>query len=112
MYERENDLRVALRESNVLTARAYERNRDDPLFLFFTDDVLLGRPLYGVANLAVGVGGALAGVALLPFDRGETLLAGLDGALFSLPELALINLRKGSFAFAPRQWSQGVALGH
>ena len=104
MYHHENALRVDLRESNVLTARSYERNEDDPIFLFFTDDVFVRRPLYGIANLAVGVGGTLAGLAWLPVDRGATLRAGLDGALFSVPEIAFINIRKGAFAFAPRRW--------
>jgi hypothetical protein len=104
MYQHENALRVGLRESNVLTARSYERSDDDPIFLFFTDDVLVRRPLYGIANLAVGVGGTLAGLAWLPVDHGATLRAGLNGALFSVPEIAGINIRKGSFAFAPRSW--------
>jgi hypothetical protein len=104
MYRRENGLRVDLRESNVLTARSYERNDDDPLFLFFTDNVVVRRPLYGIANLAVGIGGTLAGLVLLPADRGATLRAGLNGALFSFPEIAFINIRKGSFAVAPRAW--------
>ena len=104
MYGYENVVRVDLRESNVLTARSYERNPDDPIFLFFTDDVVLRRPLYGIANLAVGIGGTLAGMVLWPIDGGATLRAGLDGALFSVPEIAFINIRKGSFAFAPRRW--------
>jgi len=65
---------------------------------------MVRRPLYGIANLAVGIGGTLAGIALLPADRGAALRAGLDGALFSFPEIAFINIRKGSFAFAPRGW--------
>ena len=104
MYTHENVVRVDLRESNVFTAQSYERNPDDPIFLFFTDDVVLRRPLYGIANLAVGIGGTLAGLALLPVDGGATLRAGLDGALFSVPEMAFINIRKGSLAFAPRRW--------
>jgi hypothetical protein len=104
MYQHENALRVDLRESNVLTAQSYEHSDDEPIFLFFTDDVLLRRPLYGIANLAVGVGGTLAGLAWLPVDHGAILRAGLNGALFSLPEIAFINIRKGSFAFAPRRW--------
>jgi hypothetical protein len=68
------------------------------------DCLYLRRPLYGIANLAVGIGGTLAGIAWLPVDHGATLRAGLNGALFSVPELAFINIRKGSFAFAPRHW--------
>jgi hypothetical protein len=104
MYQQENALRVDLGESNMLTAQSYECSKDDPLFLFFTDNVFARRPLYGIANLAVGLGGTLVGLALLPVDDGATLRAGLDGALFSIPELVFINIRKGSFALAPRAW--------
>jgi len=64
--------------------------------------VVLRRPLYGIANLLVGIGGTLTGLALLPIDGGTTLRRGLYGALFSLPELAFVNIRKGSFEWAPR----------
>jgi hypothetical protein len=43
----------------------------------------------------------VAGLPLLPFDRGDTLVAGVRGAVFSLPELAFVNLRKGSFDYVP-----------
>jgi len=56
-----------------------------------------------MANLATGLGAAAAGVPLLPFDGGRTLVAGLRGAVFSLPELAFVNLRKGSFDHVPRE---------
>jgi hypothetical protein len=32
----------------------------------------------------------------LPVDRGRTLAAGMKGAFVSLPELAFVNIRKGS----------------
>ena len=102
MSRQENAWGVDLRESNVLTARSYGYNHADPLFLFFTDTVVLRRPLYGIANLLVGIGGTLTGLALLPIDGGTTLRRGLYGALFSLPELAFVNIRKGSFEWAPR----------
>lgn len=106
MYARENALRVDLRESNVLTAHSYERNDDDPAFLFFTDNVRLRRPLYGIANVVVGIGTTLAGALLLPLDHGATLRAGMEGTLFSIPELAFISIRKGTFPFAPRRWAK------
>jgi len=112
MKRRESRWRVELRESNVLTARSYSYNHDDPLFLFFTDNVVWRRPLYGVANLVVGIGGVLTGVALLPVDGGSTLRAGLSGVLFSVPEIAFVNIRKGSLAYAPRSWlSDGATPG-
>lgn len=109
MREREGALRVALRESNRATARALEFNEADSFFVFFTDETVALRPLLGSVNLAAGLGAALTGAVLLPFDRGDTLRAGLDGALFSLPELAFVNIRKGSLAFAPRMWA-GAAV--
>ena len=41
-------------------------------------------------------------LALLPLDRGHLLVSGVRGTLFSLPELAFVNLRKGSFDYVPR----------
>jgi len=101
MLAREPGWRVALRESNTLTSSIYSGHPDDSLFLFFTDDRFWLRPLMGIANLAVGIGETLAGVAWLPVDGGDTLLSGLDGALFSLPELAFFNIRKGRLEVIP-----------
>src|SRR5262249_8955639 len=101
MYGQENPLRVWLRECNVLTSTIYSRNADDSFFVFFTDDVVAPRPLLGTVNLVAGLGAAAAGVPLLPFDGGRMLVAGVRGAVFSLPELAFVNLRKGSFDHVP-----------
>ena len=68
----------------------------------FTDDVVAPRPLFGAINVAAGLSAGAAGVALLPFDHGRLLVTGLRGAVFSLPELAFVNLRKGSFTYVPR----------
>jgi hypothetical protein len=100
MTEREGFL-AALRESNVLTSTVYRRNVEDSASLFFTDDAFLARPLFGAANLAVGVGASALGLALLPVDRGETAWAGLRGMMWSVPELAFVNVRKGSFFSVP-----------
>lgn len=96
MRRDEPDVWVALRESNVLTSTIYERSRDDSLFLFFTEDPVVTRPIQGALNLAVGVGGSAAGLLWAPFDRGELLLDGLRGVLASVPELFFVNIRKGS----------------
>lgn len=101
MYADENDLLVFLRESNVLSSSLYRVRSEDSAFLFFTDDTPLLRPLLGAVNLAVGVGASAAGLFTLPADGGELLVRGTRGALFSLPELAFIGIRKGSFAYAP-----------
>jgi len=97
MYERENPVWVFLRESNTLTSTLYRRAPDDSAFLFFTDDALPARPVLGALNLVAGLGVAAAGLAMLPVDHGNMLKAGLRGVVFSLPELAFFNIRKGSF---------------
>ncbi len=99
LYRDEPSLRVFLRESNTLTSTLYNRNTEDSYFLFFTDDTIVARPLFGMLNVATGLGATLAGVATLPFDRGKTLWAGLKGMVFSLPELVFFNIRKGSFDY-------------
>lgn len=97
-----NPLAVRLRESNVLTSTVYRPSRDDSTFLFFTDDVVLLRPLFGAANLGVGLGASLVGLARAPLDRGTALEAGLRGVLWSVPELFFVNVRKGSFDHVAR----------
>jgi len=101
MYAAENDLRVYLRESNTLTSTIYRRGPRDGFFLFFTDDAPPLRPLLGAANLVAAAGESLLGIARLPFDRGATLRDGLAGALYSLPELAFANIRKGTLRYGP-----------
>ena len=103
MYGRENPLVVFLRESNTLTSTIYAPNPRDSFFLFFTDAVPT-RPLLGSVNLAAGLGASAVGVALLPIDGGHMLLSGVQGALFSLPELAFVNLRKGTFDYVERAY--------
>ena len=92
---------VRLREANVFTSRVYRWNGDDSVFVFFTDDALALRPAFGAVNLAAGLGAVAAGIPLLPFDRGHVLWAGARGAVFSIPELAFVSLRKGSFDHVP-----------
>jgi hypothetical protein len=100
MSVHEHPLRVHLREASTLTSSVYRRNPRDSFFLFFTRDAWLPRPVYGLANLLAGVGQTAVGLARLPFDRGEALLAGAKGVAFSFPELAFISLRKGTLEYA------------
>lgn len=103
MYRRENPVTVFLRESNTLTSAIYRRNADDSIFVFFTDDAVVARPLFGAVNLVVGIAASAVGLVALPVDGGATLWAGLKGALFSLPELFFQNIRKGSFEHIRRE---------
>ncbi len=101
MRATEGPLRVALRESSPLTARAARRGANDSFFLFFTDHVFWPRPIFGALNVAAGAGEAALGLLRAPMDGGRTLLRGLHGTLMSLPELAFVNLRKGTNDWAP-----------
>jgi len=101
MYSRENDLAVFLRESNTLSSTIYRKSGRDSFFLFFTDDALAARPLYGAFNLVAGAGEMALGVLRAPLDRGRTLWSGFKGVVFSLPELAFVNLRKGTLEYGP-----------
>jgi len=94
---REDSAWVALRESNTLTSTLYTPGGEDSLFVFFTDDDIALRPLLGAFNLTAALVGAGAGLLRSPFDDGRLLDASLRGALFSLPELAFQNIRKGTF---------------
>ena len=96
MRREESAFWVALRESNTLTARSYRRGHQDSYFVFFTDDTLLLRPLFGAVNLVAASFESLWGLLRLPLDRGDTLSSGLEGALMSLPELVFWNIRKGT----------------
>jgi hypothetical protein len=88
---------IYLAESNTATSSIYRTKPGDTSFLFFTDDVLWLRPAYGAANLSYGLLQAGAGMITAPLDHGARMSEGLRGALFSLPELAFVNIRKGSF---------------
>jgi hypothetical protein len=99
---REGGAGTRFRESNTVTSTVYRRNARDSVFLFFTDDTVVTRPLLGAANALVGLGASVAGLAMLPADGGEVLRGGVRGLLFSLPELVFQNIRKGSFDYVPR----------
>jgi hypothetical protein len=94
---------VALRESNTLTSTLYTPGGDDSLFVFFTDDGVALRPLLGAVNLTAALIGTGVGLLRLPFDGGRALDTALRGALFSLPELAFQNIRKGTFEWIPHE---------
>jgi hypothetical protein len=93
--------RVALRESNVVTATTHHPSGEAGFFLFFTEDAGPLRPLLGALNLVAGLGRASVGLLAWPFDGGSGLRAGLEGAFFSLPELVFQSLRKGTNDWVP-----------
>lgn len=98
-YQETPRLSILLRESNTLTSSVYQRSDDDSFFVFFTDGNALVRPVLGVVNLTAALGATLVGTVQWPFDNGKQLSAGARGALFSLPELGFLNIRKGTNAW-------------
>ena len=102
MNAREAPLKVFLRESNTITSTAYRPGPGDSAFLFFTDDTVLLRPLFGAFNLLAGFGDGLLGIVTMPVEGPRRLLAGTKGVVFSLPELVFVNIRKGSTAYVEK----------
>lgn len=107
LRETEGALNVVLRESNTLTATLRHPDERDDVFLFYTDDTVALRPLYGAINTGVGAGASVMGLLTLPFDRGRRLTTGVRSVMFSLPELAFVNLRKGRNGVLPWAWTVG-----
>jgi hypothetical protein len=99
MKKHESALLVFLRESNTITSTIYNRPPNDSPFLFFTDDTVIFRPLFGAFNLLTGVGETLLGLVTLPVEGTHRLYLGAQGILFSLPELFFVNLRKGTMEY-------------
>ena len=99
LYARNNGLMVTLRESNTFTSTLYTYNPDDAFFVFFTDDNLVLRPIFGLFNTAAGIGQSIFGFLSWPFDYGKNLKSGATGVLMSLPELLFFNMRKGSYKY-------------
>jgi hypothetical protein len=99
LYARNNGLMSVLRESNTFTSTVYAYNSDDAFFVFFTDDSLVFRPIFGLFNTAAGIGQSVFGFFSLPFDAGKNLKSGATGVLMSLPELVFFNMRKGSYKY-------------
>ncbi len=97
MKDAENPFWVEVRESNTILSKTYKSNTNDSFFIFFTDDTILLRPIYGTFNLIAGISQFGTGLFTLPFDKGHNIKMGGYGVLFSLPELVFFNIRKGTF---------------
>lgn len=99
LYDKNNELIIILRESNTLTSTLYDYNSDDSFFIFFTDDNVIFRPVFGVFNVAAGISQSLLGWLTWPFDSGKNIELGTTGVLMSLPELFYFNIRKGTYKY-------------
>lgn len=93
---RDGSLASALRERNTFTSSFHEPADRAGFFVFFADAPWPLRPLLGAFDLATALVRGGVGLATLPLDRGEGLRRGLDGALWSVPELVFANVRKGT----------------
>jgi hypothetical protein len=85
------------RESTAYTSSSYAPLLRDSAFFLFTDDVFWRRPAYGGVNLLFELGYTGYGLLALPFDGGARAKAGLEGMVWSMPELFFMNVRKGTF---------------
>lgn len=101
LYEKEGG-QIWFREGNTLTSTIYLPWEKDGYFLFFTDDQLLFRPFLGLANICYGTLQTVAGVFTAPVDNGLRFSRGVDGFIFSVPEIFFFNIRKGSFQVIAR----------
>jgi hypothetical protein len=97
LSHQEIDWRLWLRESNTLTSSIYRPREGDSAFLMFTEHAFWTRPLLGTLNLGYALATTSAGLITAPTDDGLLLKEGLFGMLFSIPELGLWNIRKGTF---------------
>ena len=93
----ESDWQVWARESNTLTSSIYQPRVGDSAFLMFTEHAFWTRPLLGTLNLGYALATTSAGLLTAPTDQASMLKEGLFGMLFSVPELGLWNIRKGTF---------------
>lgn len=96
-----NGIWQTLSEMSTLSSRWYHFNNNDAWFIFFTDDQLLLRPVFGSINTLTAIGQSLLGLLTLPFDEGKNFHAGVTGILMSLSELVFVNIRKGSYPYLP-----------
>lgn len=90
-----------LGESITWSSSIYTPRLRDGTFLFFTDDVLLRRPLLGLGNLGYAAGSSVLGLVAAPFDGAAHLRAAGSGVWYSVPELFFFNIRKGTFEWVP-----------
>jgi len=98
----ESTAMVSLRESNTLTSSIYRPAPEDSYFVLFADHAAV-RPLAGAVNLVAATAATAAGIATLPLRGIEPLRMGIRGMLFSLPELAFVRIRRGSFVYVERK---------
>lgn len=98
-------LEEKLIESNTITSKLYKFNPDDTWFIFFTDDTIIVRPIFGIVNMFAGVSEFAFGIIYMPADRGAHFQKGMQGIFFSIPELFFFNIRKGTFSNA--SWKEG-----
>jgi hypothetical protein len=103
LYKKDNPVTVYARECNTITSSIYRNGRQDSAFLFFTQDSVLARPLFGTLNIAWTVPRMCMGLITWPIDSGYLIKSGAMGTLFSIPELFFVNIRKGNFAYIPRE---------
>ncbi|TGN07045.1 hypothetical protein EHS11_18155 [Leptospira ilyithenensis] len=90
-------------EDMTFFSSTYKKSSFDPSFVFFTDDTIALRPIYGLTNITWGIGNTGIGIFYLPWDKGKRLKQAAEGVFFSLPEIFFFNIRKGFFPYVTRE---------
>ena len=85
----------------MLTARTHRSAELEGFFVFFTDTQVPLRPLLGALNVGAGLLRSALGLRGAAVRPRAGLRSGLSGVLFSLPELAFQNIRKGYNDYVP-----------
>lgn len=102
LTEKENSTLVFWRENFLPTSSLYNHDRPFPGYVFFTDETIWLRPLFGVVNLTSGLSKTLYELPFTPIQGSSDFQTGLKAMLFSFPELVFFNIRKGYFYHIPK----------
>lgn len=92
-----------LKEDITFLSSTYKKNPFDHSFVFFTDDTIALRPIYGLTNITWGIANTGMGIFYLPWDKGKRVQQGAESVFFSLPEIFFFNIRKGFFPYVTRE---------
>jgi hypothetical protein len=88
------------KEISTITSDIYHLNSNDSFFLFFTENQILMRPIFGIFNSFSSLGKIASDIILLPYDITKNqvyIFKEFRGLFFSLAEVFFISIRKGTF---------------
>ncbi|MBW7857801.1 MAG: hypothetical protein H3C43_05830 [Leptonema sp. (in: Bacteria)] len=84
-------------EISTISSNIYSFNNRDSVFLFFTENKSVVRPVLGIANLMASSAQIMVGLLYSPVDCGRNFSNGIRGFSFSMAEIGWLSIRKGTF---------------